>query len=437
MENVRKIALMLLTEYEELGKYVNLSLSSHKADGLSHNERAFLTALLYTTVEHKITYDYYIAHFAKRNVEDISRKARNLLRLGVCQLLDMDIPSHAAVNETVKLCGTKGERAFVNGILRAIERERDSLVLPDREKNVARYLSVKYSFSQKIVKKLIEIFGSDEAEKLLVSFNTRDNYTDITVNTEKISREELKERLILSGVSVIESPYSEITLRITSPFDPRRSELFNNGYFFVQDTASALAVLSLGIKSGDVVADVCAAPGGKSFTAAILTGSSGRVHSFDLHESKLSLIEDTRKRLSLDNITVAMRDGTQSDEALHGACDAVICDVPCSGLGVLSKKPDLRYKELSGLAELPNLQIKILTESSKYLKVGGKILYSTCTLNPDENCEVVNKFLSENPLFEPVEFTVGSLKSEGGMLTLYPHINNTDGFFICNMRKKG
>ena len=175
MESVRKVALTLLLEYEELNKYVNLSLSSHKTDSITGSDRAFLTALLYTTVENKLRYDYYIAAFAKRSIDDVSRKAKNILRLGLCQLLDMDsVPDHVAVNETVKLASSKGERAFVNGVLREVQRQKDSLPMPDKDKNFVRYLSIKYSFPQPLIKKYIEWLSKDECEKLLLAFNSKE-----------------------------------------------------------------------------------------------------------------------------------------------------------------------------------------------------------------------------------------------------------------------
>jgi 16S rRNA (cytosine967-C5)-methyltransferase len=186
----------------------------------------------------------------------------------------------------------------------------------------------------------------------------------------------------------------------------------------------------------DLVVDCCSAPGGKSFASAILSGDKAEIHSFDLHESKLSLIESGRDRLGLSSIVVDARDALTPDDQLLFRADKVICDAPCSGLGVLGKKPDLRYKDSSVMTELPPLQYNILTASSKYLKVGGELVYSTCTLNPDENELIVEKFLSENSGFEAVPFTVGNLESKNGMLTLLPHIHGTDGFFIAKIRRK-
>ncbi len=432
---VREIALSLLTEYEEEGKYVNLSLSSHLSDRLTREERGFLTALLYTAVEKKITYDYYIGALSGRSLEDIDTRTKNILRLGLCQILEMDrIPDFAAVSETVRLARNKGEKAFVNALLRETVRKKGRLPLPKREKNEARYLSVFYSFPLETVKKFISVMGSEETEKLLSAFNKL-SYTDITVNTERITPEALTEELLKEGITAECAPHGNVSLRINGAFDPRRSRAFEEGRFFVEDNASAIAVLSAGIKKGDTVIDVCAAPGGKSFIAAMLAGKEGRVYSFELHESKISLIESGRDRLGLTHITASARDALTPKEELFGKADVLICDVPCSGLGILGKKPDIRYKKLSEIKELPELQYSILEKSSQYVRSGGVIIYSTCTLNPDENEAVADRFLRAHDGFSKCDFAIGDIKSQDGKITLYPHIHNTDGFFIAKIKK--
>ncbi len=433
---VREIALKLLTEYEACGKYVNLSLSSHQVLSLSREEKSFLTALLYTSVEHKITYDYYIAALSGRSISDITDRAKNILRIGLSQIIDMDkIPDFAAVNETVKLAKNSGERAFVNGVLRRAVREKDSLPLPPKEKNFARYLSVKYSFPLWIVKLFISELGGEGAEQLLTCFSSIPP-TDLTVNTTKISVAEYTEKLKAVGYSPIPSPLSDINIRIYASVDPRTLPGFTEGEFFVQDASCAAAVSILSPKSGEVVADVCSAPGGKSFAAAVLMKNVGTIHAFDIHESKLSLISGGAERLSLDIINSGVRDALAPDESLKSGLDKVICDVPCSGLGVLGKKPDLRYRSEEGSSELPSLQYEILSASAGYLKLGGRLLYSTCTLNRAENEAVVERFLSENSDFSAVPFNLSNINAESGMLTLYPHINHTDGFFIALIEKR-
>ena len=435
---VRQIALILLDEYELGGKYVNLSLNSHLTDKLGREEKSFLTALVYTVVEHKLTYDYYIGALSGRSVKDMDIHTLNILRLGLCQIIDIDsVPDFAAVNETVALGAHKGERSFVNGVLRSAVRlyTENKLPLPDRDKNAARYLGVVYSYPRVLVKLFVSLFGEKETEELLSAFNSQ-SYTDIAVNTGLISREDYLARLCSEGIEARASERSAMSIRLFGSVNPRFLPGFDEGLFYVQDEICTVSAEALGIEKGDRIIDVCACPGGKSFAAAILAGSEGEVTSFDLHKSKLSLIESGRDRLRLGNIKVGACDALTPNSELFGTQDRVICDVPCSGLGVLGKKPDIRYKDLGSLEELPELQYGILCASIQYLKPGGVIVYSTCTLNPRENGDVVARFLAEHLDFEPCDFAFSDIVSEGGSFTALPHVHNTDGFFIAKMRRK-
>lgn len=434
--NVRQIALRLLEEYEAGGKFVNLALSSHITDGLSKEDRAALTALLYTTVERKLTYDYYICAISERSESSIDPHTKNILRLGLCQLIDMrSIPDFAAVNETVSLSRNPGERAFVNGVLRAVARQKDNLPSPSEEKNYRRYLSVKYSFPLATVKHFDGLYGRESTERMLDFYNNQ-SYTDISVNTIKTSVAEYKAQLEACGFKVSENSLAPNSLRIESSVNPERLPGFKDGYFFVQDRASAICAAILAPTEGDLIIDSCAAPGGKSFAAAINAGDKCEIYAFDLHESKLSLIISGAQRLGLKSIIALGRNAIDPDRKLIGTADRVICDAPCSGLGVLGKKPDLRYKDISATEDLPKVQLEILNASAKYLKEDGIIVYSTCTLNPAENEQVVEKFIAENSGFELVPFSVGDIFCENGMLTLLPHVHNTDGFFMAKIRRK-
>lgn len=434
--NVREIALRLLGEYEAGGKFVNLSLSSHLADNLSAEERAFLTVLLYTTVENKLKYDYFIGALAGRSLDKIAPSTRNILRLGLCQIADVNsVPDFAAVNETVKLAKSHSERSFVNGVLRAAVRRKseEGLPLPDAAKNPLRYLSVKYSMPLGIVRLFAEQLGEGGVEPLLAAFNS-EKHTDVTVNTTKISRDAYMRLLCAAGFSATPSKLSSLSIRIDKSVSPKNLPGFDEGLFFVQDGASALAAELLGVREGDLVVDTCAAPGGKSFASAILAADKAEIHSFDLHESKLSLITGGAERLRLKSVSAEVRDALTPDESLLGRADRVICDAPCSGLGVLGKKPDLRYNALSRVDELPELQYSILKEASRYLKAGGRMIYSTCTLSAAENRAVVDRFLAENSSFTLVPFSVMGEVREGD-ITLLPHIHGTDGFYIALLER--
>ena len=435
---VRQIALSLLDEYELSGKYINLSLNSHLTDKLSGEEKGFLTALVYTSVEHKLTYDYYIGSISGRSVKDMDIHTLNILRLGLCQLIHIDsIPAFAAVNETVSLSRHKGERSFVNGILRTAARlyENASLPMPDREKNSARYLSVAYSYPLSLVKYFISLYGETETEELLRAFGG-EPYTDVAVNTTLISRDGYLDLLREKGIEARASDRSSISIRILGSCNPKSLPGFSEGYFFVQDEICTVSAEALEPNEGDRIIDVCACPGGKSFAAAILSGDNGEIVSFDLHLSKLSLIEKGSERLRLSSVRAEVRDAILPCESLFDTADRVICDVPCSGLGVLGKKADMRYKELSSLDELPDLQYNILSASSRYLKKGGILVYSTCTLNPKENEAVVEKFLASHPEFEALPFAFDDVRGEDGFFTALPHKTNTDGFFIAKLRRK-
>lgn len=435
LTDVRLIALKLLGEYENGGTYVNLSLNSHLTDGLPTESRNFLTSLLYTTVEHKITLDYWICTISERSAADISKRALDILRLGVTQIVYFDnIPDFAAVNETVKLAGNRGERAFVNGVLRRVAAEKSALPLPPPEKNFGRYLSVRYSVPLPTVRHFFSFLGEEETEALLKKFSERPPLT-LRVNTRKISRDAYLSNLGAAGIAAAPTPMSQVGIRVFDSLSPTGLPGFSEGLFFVQDEASQIGCAVLDPRPGETVIDVCAAPGGKSFDAAIRMGK-GRVVSLDLHESKISLIKSGAARLGIaDMIDVQAHDSTVPLSEFLGRADRVICDVPCSGLGVLWKKPDLRYADPARLTALPALGFEILSASAAYVKNGGTLVYSTCTLSPAENGDNVQKFLATHPEFAPVPFDVGTVKA-AGEYTFFPHKDGTDGFYVAKFVKQ-
>ena len=431
--NIRRLAHTLLLEYELMGKYVNLSLASHKTDTLSPDERGILTSLLYTTVERKLTLDYYISAIAKRPCEKIDVGTLCLLRLGLCQILYIrSVPDFAAVNETVKLAKNRGEASFVNGVLRTAVRLGDALPMPDENKNYRRYLSVKHSFPLALVKHFDALVGRERCERILEFYNEA-KYTDILINPLKISPDEYKSELSKRNVPYTENEATELSVRIPSSISPERFFGFAEGYFIVQDRSSTLSALALGLSEGERMIDVCSAPGGKSIASAFISGDKAEIHSLDIHENKLSLIDSSLFRLGIKSVVTGQNDAVRPIEEYVGKMDKVLCDVPCSGLGVLSKKPDLRYKDLSTLDTLPALQYSILEASAKYLRVGGALVYSTCTLNRAENEDVVEQFISDHPEYSLSDFEVGDCKSCKGMFAIYPDLHNSDGFFISRI----
>lgn len=423
---VRQTALTLLMREEE-GGFANLLLSDSVL-ARAGEDAGLLTALFYGTVERRLTLDYAIGTLAGREVSSLSPHTRAALRLGLYQIYFTRIPAHAAVSETVALGENAGERGLLNAVLRRATKE--PLPLPPATRQ-ARYLSVKYSFPLSTVRHFISLYG-EETEALLSAFNRVSPLT-VTVNTSRISRDALLALWREQGIEAEKTAYAARSLRLAESVSPEKLPGFDEGYFLVQDEASACAMEALGASSGDRVVDVCSAPGGKILSLITGIGGEGEFHAFDLHESKLSLIRDSAERLGV-SLTVAACDATVGEPSLFGQADRVICDVPCSGLGVLGKKPDLRYRERS--EALAPLGYEILLKSTEYLKTGGVLLYSTCTLSPDENEENVRRFLAARRDFFPVDFSFGSgLASKDGMLTLLPHKHGTDGFFMAKLKK--
>ncbi len=436
MINIRKTVHSLLMGAEAEGRFVNLLLSSPELSAATREERAAVTSLLYTTVENKLRYDYIIGALADRRTEDIDPYVLAVLRIGMCQILDMrSVPDYAAVNESVKLARHGGERAFINGVLRSAVRCKDAPPMPDRAKNEIRYLSVYYSVPRATVKLLAARFGTEATEAMLKSFSEHST-TGITVNLAKTDREALLLRLAASGIDARASEYSKSGIIIKDAGAVTELPGFAEGELFVQDEASRIAAAALDAWAGHTVVDVCAAPGGKTFAAAMAVGDSGRVYSFDIHASKLSLIESGAQRLGFKNVSVAERDACVPCEELFGKADRVICDAPCSGLGVIGKKPDLRYKDFAAVsAELVPLQAQILECSARYVKDGGVLVYSTCTLTEAENEGITDAFLAAHPEFSYEGFSAGDISAAEGHITLLPHIHGTDGFYIAKLRK--
>ncbi len=432
MGNVRKLALSLLTEWENGDKFINLMLETPAVLALPTEDKRFLTALLYGTVERLITLDYCISRLSDRPAQGMAPHTRRLLRLGLYQLLYMPgVPPHAAVNETVALCGSRGERGFVNAVLRTAIRTPEKYAMPERTKDPETYLSLAYAFPRSVVRLLSRQYGEEMCEAILARYNDPPALT-LRVNTQKTDRDSLLAALASHGYGAEPTPYAPYGIRLTASANPKDLPGFAEGLFYVQDEASQIAVCALGAKAPARVIDTCACPGGKSFGISIAMHGEGEVLSFDLHESKLSLITDGAARLGLSNIYPAVHNGEEARADLLVSADYVLCDAPCSGLGVLGKKADLRHRA-GGREGLPPLQLRILTAAAQYVKPGGTLVYSTCTLNRAENEDVVQAFLAENPAFHLEPFSVGDLRAENGMLTLLPPIHKTDGFFISKL----
>lgn len=436
MISSRKAAVSTLLKTAQSRGYSNIELDAAiKKFNLSGVERAFFTALFYGVIEKKITLDYIISRLSSRRLDDIDIKVLTILETGIYQLRYMDkVPESAAVNESVKLCdefyAPKNSGAFVNALLREYIRKKDEIPFPDRKKEYIKYLSVTYSVPAWLCEKWSREYGP-ECEKLLESTTYSPRMT-LRVNTLKTSADELISSLASLGVKAEKTKFAPNGVRLLGAVPTEKLDA-NSGMFFVQDEASQIAVAALGATAGDTVIDCCAAPGGKSFGAAMSMENTGKVFSFDLHKSKMSLIEKGAQRLGITIISADVQNGALHRDGMPEA-DKIICDVPCSGLGVIAKKPDIRYKSPEEFEKLPALSLKILETAATYLKSGGDLVFSTCTLSKDENENVAKEFLGSHHEFSLRPFEVGGLKSDG-MLTLLPHVHKTDGFFIAKLHK--
>lgn len=421
----REAALASLIKMKS-GKYSNLEVNATLVKTeLEGADRGLYTALVYGVCERVITLDRIIAKYSKISVGEIDEKTLAVLRMGLYQLAFMDkIPDHAAVDESVTLAGRKSG-GFVNAILRSFIRDEKELPLP--EKKDSEYLSVAYSVPEALCRRFTEWYGFEETEKIFSSFLKKEKIT-LRVNTLRISVENVLEQLGAERSELVDTSVCAESFECVS-------DGIEKGLWFVQDSASALAAKVLGAKGGETVVDTCACPGGKSFSIAVDMENKGRLYSFDIHENKLSLIRKGARKLGIDIITASARDARKPDESLFEKADRVLCDAPCSGLGVIGKKPDIKYKDISSIDSLPKIQYDVLCGAAKYVKSGGTLVYSTCTLNPEENFAVCKRFLENHSDFSLKPFSYANGECDGS-LTLLPHIHKTDGFYICKMKRK-
>ncbi len=434
MTDIRKLVFSSLLACAENGRYANLEADTViQRQNLADRERAQYTAFFYGVTEKQITIDYQIKKLSKTPIDKLQTKVLVLLRMGIYQLLYMDsVPDHAAVNETVSLAKqtvNSGACGYINGILRSATKElkkdgKSVLLTPSADKDICGYLSITYSYPRYLCKLWVNAYGAENAEKIMVSQSSASS-TTIRVNTLKTSRDAYLSELLQLGYDACasESCADGVHIRGSAPITLFPN--FENGYFFVQDDSSRLCVEALDAKEGDTVLDACACPGGKSFATAIKMNNKGKIISCDLHGSKLSLISSGAKRLGVDIIEVMQADSSIFNPDFEEKFDRVLCDVPCSGFGTIAKKADLRLKSAESAKSLPELQLAIVSNCAQYVKKGGTLVYSTCTLNPAENENNVRAFLGSKPEFQ--------LLSER---TCFPYEAEYDGFYFAKMIKK-
>lgn len=415
--NAREGALKVLYDIEYGGAYSNLALKKALAADIPPQDKAFITTLVYGVTDKKITLDYIIGKHSKIKLKKISKYILIILRMGIYQLKFMDkIPESAAVNESVKLAKRYGHGAsagFVNGVLRNAAKTEIEYPTDKTE-----YLSVKYSFPLELCTKWINDFGYDFTENLLKAFSEPPCLT-LRPNTLKTTADELLSKLNEKGIKAeISDDYIA-----ADGFDIAHDELYKGGFYTVQDAAAMAASRVLAPSAGETVIDMCAAPGGKTTHMAEIMQNKGRIYAFDVHEHKIDLIRKNAERLGITIIDAKIGDGQKYNEKYKNTADKILCDVPCSGLGIIRRKPEIKYNR-EDTAELPKIQRAILNNSVKYLKQGGELVYSTCTIEKEENEQVTDGFLKDNPDFEKLYEK-----------TFYPHTDNTDGFYICKIKR--
>ena len=442
----RELVLGILMEVTRDGEYSHIALRNvlSKYQYMDKKERAFITRVTEGTLERMIEIDYIINQFSKVKVNKMKPVIRNILRSAVYQLKYMDgIPNSAVCNEAVKLAVKKGFsnlKGFVNGVLRNIERNLDAITYPE-ESDLLAYLSVKYSMPEWILKQWMEVYDRPTIEKMLQDF-LQEKPTTIRCNQNQMTVEELTETLEKEGVKVEKHPYLPYALWISSYNYLGELESFQNGAFHVQDISSMLVAQIAQPKEGDHVIDVCAAPGGKALHMAEMLRGTGYVEARDLTDYKVNLIWENIERSGMKNIRAVKWDATVLDGESVAKADVVVADLPCSGLGVLGKKTDLKYKMTEQTQEeLVALQRDILSKVKEYVKPEGTLIYSTCTIHQKENMDNVHWFLEQNKDFELVpvkDLLCDDLKGdvvEEGCLQLLPGVHESDGFFIAKFKK--
>ncbi|WP_312354568.1 16S rRNA (cytosine(967)-C(5))-methyltransferase RsmB [Aminipila sp.] len=427
MDTNRRTAYHTLMDVETKNSYSNLALNHQIICG-KPSSPSFVRELVYGVLENKLLLDYIIGHFATKGVNKIKTSDWVVLRMGIYQLGYMDsVPEYAAVNESVllakKFC--RGREGFINGVLRSYIRDKDAVKLPDRSIDEIKYLSIQYSCAEWIVETWIDQYGAEATEEILMNSQGNPGLC-IRVNTLKTGKEDLARRLNERDFEVKDSEICDVALQVIKGKGILEDSLYKNGLFSVQDESSMKTVEILDPKPGETIIDVCAAPGGKTLAAAERMSNRGQIIATDIYLRKIAVINKEAGRLGISIVKAQPGDATKVDSELLEKADRVIADVPCSGFGVIRRKPEIKYKKkISEFDLLPIKQLEILTVASKYVKKGGILQYSTCTINKQENENVIKEFLRKNENFSIVEER-----------QFMPHMDHTDGFYVCKMVQK-
>ena len=438
--SARDTALKVLIACRTHGAWADAALKAQLArDQLSPQDAALCSRMVYGVTQNRLRLDFYLAAYCSQKPDHVQPPLLDILRLGAYQILFLDkVPDRAAVSEAVELAKRSGRgqaAGLVNAVLRKLSQNKNALPsIPDRDE--VKFLSIRYSHPKWLVKRLLELLGRGETEAFLAADNTAAPLT-VQVNPLKTTQEKLTAELEALGVRVTPHVWVPGCLELSGTGDLTALEPFRVGHFLVQDGAAALAARAAAVTPGQRVLDVCAAPGGKSFGAAFAMEDRGEILACDLHENKLKRIQDGAQRLGLTSIRTAAADGREFRPEWEAAFDTVLVDAPCSGLGIIRKKPDTRYKKADDLFTLPVVQQAILDNACRYVKPGGVLVYSTCTILPEENQQVTDAFLAQHRDFSREDLPLPDQAGQAdGQVTLWPHRHDTDGFYICRMRRQ-
>lgn len=432
MDTARLQAVKLLGKTFGKGGYSNILLDKALSESsMSQKDKALCAALYYGVLERRITLDYIISGYSRMKPAKLNPEALNILRCGIYQLKFMDnIPDSAAVNESVntaKKLRLGSLSGFINAVLRNFLRDGKQIKYPE---NNTKKLSIEYSSPEWLVNLLLENYSENQTISLLESSVEKPPVT-VRINELKGTLPQILEKL--SDLSP-ESTAIDRCFKISCG-DVTETQAFKDGLFHVQDIASQFCCMALDPKEGETVLDLCSAPGGKAFTLAEMMNDKGKIFAFDIHENRVNLIKNGADRLGISCIESKTGNASFYDINMPPA-DKILCDVPCSGLGVIRRKPEIKYKSFDEFYRLPEIQYKILENAVKYLKPGGELVYSTCTVNPAENGQVIDRFLREHKNFKGVSFLKEFGKPFGGYkVTLFPENFNSDGFFISKIKR--
>lgn len=441
--SARNTALKILTEVNQQGRYANISLKENLGSMVhTAEDSAFVTQLVYGTLEKQVTIDWVIKKFS--NLKRVKPVIMNILRLGCYQILFMDrVPDSAACNESVNLCklrGFTGLSGFVNAILRNIARNKENLLNFNNINSDTERLSLKYSYPLHLVKKWTEDYGLKTTEDILKGYND-DGYISVRVNSLKTTGKDLIFEFIKEGTDAKPGLYLPEALLIKGYGDIEGNIWYKKGYITVQGEGSMLVTHILKPREGDHILDACSSPGGKATHMAEYMNMRGSIFAWDIHPHRIELVNKNINRTGSNIIKTEVRDATVYYKEFKDTMDKVLIDAPCSGWGIINKKPDIKLRANTDLKDLLKIQLKILKACSSYVKPEGSLVYSTCTINKDENERMIDEFLKEKDEFVLYDFESDLPEAlrpnySLGMLQLIPSINRTDGFFIAKMQRK-